>query len=164
MVLLDNILVATDFSDASEAAITYGRELAWTFGSRLHVLHVIKSAQSLPATENWCTLPSGSPPRIEGEIRTQLDSLLSEGDRRTLRLNPVVLTSPTPAAAIVDYARAAGIDLIVVGTHSRTCVARLVLGSVADRVLQTASCPVLAVRRPEHEFVVADALVTAAPA
>ena len=108
MVLLRNVLVATDFSEASEAALAYGRELAWTFGSRLHVLHAIEHAPIPPATENWCTLSPPSSPRIEHEARGRLDALLSADDRRILRFNPVVLTSPAPANAIVEYARTPG--------------------------------------------------------
>ena len=56
-----------------------------------------------------------------------------------------------------EYAKAAKIDHIVMGTNGRGAVAQLLVGSVAERVVRTARCPVLTVRRPEHEFVVPDA-------
>ena len=74
------------------------------------------------------------------------------------------MTSNAPAAAIVDYAKDKRIDLIVAGTHGRGGVARLLLGSVTERVVRTAPCPVLTVRHPEHEFVIPDALVAVAKA
>ena len=69
-----------------------------------------------------------------------------------------------PAREIVSYAASAHIDLIVMGTHGRGPVAHLFMGSVAERVVRTASCPVLIVRHPEHEFIRPDALQTVAAA
>jgi len=70
--------------------------------------------------------------------------------------------STSPAMAIVDYAREAHSDLIIMGTHGRGAMAQLLMGSVAERVVRTAPCPVLTVRHPEHEFVLPDALVAVA--
>ena len=67
-------------------------------------------------------------------------------------------TEASPSAAIVFYARDAAIDLIVIGTHGRGAIAQLLIGSVAERVVRLAPCPVLTVRNPEHEFVLPDAL------
>jgi nucleotide-binding universal stress UspA family protein len=83
---------------------------------------------------------------------------LSAEDRRDLHSKAVVLTSTTPALSIVQYARDAKVDLIVVGTHGRGAVAHLFLGSVAERVVRMAPCPALTVRHPEREFVLPDAL------
>jgi len=58
-----------------------------------------------------------------------------------------------PPQAIVDYAKSANIGLIVMGTHGRGAVVQLLVGSVAERVVRTAPCPVLTVRHPEREFV-----------
>jgi nucleotide-binding universal stress UspA family protein len=76
----------------------------------------------------------------------------------------VVLVSNATAETIVDYARHHSIDLIVMGTHGRAAVAHLLMGSVAERVVRTASCPVLTVRHPEREFVVPDTLVAVSKA
>jgi nucleotide-binding universal stress UspA family protein len=70
----------------------------------------------------------------------------------------VVRTSNATAAAIVDYAKTLNADLIVMGTHGRGPVSHLFIGSVAERVVRTAPCPVLTVRHPEREFVAPDAL------
>jgi len=89
----------------------------------------------------------------------QTERLLSDEDRRELRAKASTVTSNNPAAEIVEYARTNGVDLIVMGTHGRGAIAHLLMGSVAERVVRTAPCPVLTVRNPEHEFVLPDALV-----
>ena len=66
-------------------------------------------------------------------------------------------TSDNPADAITEYAKQANIDLIVMGTNGRGAMAQLLVGSVAERVVRTARCPVLTVKHPEHEFVMPDA-------
>jgi len=99
---------------------------------------------------------------IETSARRQLDELVTANDRARLRCNGAVVTSTNPAAAIVDYAGRSAVDLIVMGTHGRGAVAHLLLGSVAERVVRTAPCPVLTVRHPEREFVLPDTLIAAA--
>ena len=66
--------------------------------------------------------------------------------------------------SLAAAAHASGVDLIVMGTHGRSGVAHLLMGSVAERVVQTAPCPVLTVRHPEHEFILPDALFAVAKA
>jgi nucleotide-binding universal stress UspA family protein len=65
---------------------------------------------------------------------------------------------------IVGYAKENDVDLIIMGTHGRGAIAHLLMGSVAERVVRTAPCPVLTVRHPEHEFVLPDALAAVAKA
>jgi nucleotide-binding universal stress UspA family protein len=81
-----------------------------------------------------------------------------------LRAESAIVRSNAPAPAIVDYAQRRKADLIVMGTHGRGGGAHLLMGSVAERVVRTAPCPVLTVRYPEHEFVRPDALVAVAKA
>ena len=81
--------------------------------------------------------------------------LFSE-DRRLLHARAIVETNNSAAAAIVDYAQRSSIDLIVLGTHGRSGMSQLLVGSVAERVVRTAPCPVLTVRQPEREFVIPD--------
>ena len=157
MMTLENILVATDFSEASDTALTYGRELAGRFGSTLHVLHI---------TENIYVTTYGAEaydPSLQKELedaaRARLEELVIDSDRSGPVMKPTVLTSSSPAFAIVDYAGEHGIDLIVMGTHGRGALAHLLMGSVAEKVVRLAPCPVLTVRHPEHEFIRPDALV-----
>jgi len=95
---------------------------------------------------------------VEEAARKQLDAVVTEDDRRELGATGVTLTSASPALAIVSYAKDIKADLMIVGTHGRGAMAHLIMGSVAERVVRTAPCPVLTVRHPEHEFVLPDAL------
>jgi len=165
MILLKKILVATDFSEPSEAALAYGRELARTFNASLTVLHVVENILARGyGTEGLVFFDHEAQRSIESAAREQVEALVSAEDREQLRAESVLRTSNAPAMAIGDVAKSANIDLIVMGTHGRGGVAHLLLGSVAERVVRTAPCPVLTVRRPEHEFVLPDALVAVARA
>ena len=145
MIQLKHVLVATDFSPASETALRYGRALARTFGATLHVLHV---------TENvFFRSTAGDPVAIKATAWWMLNDALTDDDRKKLRARAVLETCDNPVDAIVDYAKRSAIDLVVMGTHGRGAVSQLLLGSVAERVVRMASCPVLTVRHPEHEFV-----------
>ena len=161
MIALKNILVATDFSEPSDAALAYGRALARNFNATLHLLHAADNLLSASyGVEGFvATLPEMQQ-EIEDSARQRLNELLIDNDPDALPGKPVLVTSNTPAVAIVEYAAREHIDLIVTGTHGRGAVAHLLMGSVAEHVVRTAPCPVLTVRHPEREFVVPDALVT----
>jgi nucleotide-binding universal stress UspA family protein len=165
MMTLKNILVATDFSEPSDAALSYGRALADNFKATLHLVHVVGNMSSaIYGAEAYVVSVPELQQEIEDAARRQLDDLLMDSDERPLPSRRVLITSNAPALAIVEYARREQIDLIVTGTHGRGAVAHLLMGSVAERVVRTAPCPVLTVRHPEHEFVVPDALVAVAKA
>jgi len=145
--LAPNILVPTDFGIESDTALSYGRTLAQTFGGRLHLLHVM---------ENYFMRPIVSDPHaLEAAARRQLGERLTTSDRDH-GATAILEVSDHPAAAIVEYANASQIDFIVMGTHGRQSMERLLTGSVAEHVVRTASCPVLTVRHPEREFIVDD--------
>jgi len=148
MIVLKQILVATDFSEASAAALNYGRALARTFGASLHLLHVMENPFLRPHAADPHTLTDAA--------LAHLLSRLTDEDRRTLHATATLETSDHPADEIVTYARKRHIDLIVMGTHGRGTMAQILGGSGAERVVRTAPCPVLTVRHPEHEFVVPD--------
>ena len=166
MITLKKILVATDFSEPSEAALAYGRELARNFGAELTVLHTVEDILSRSyGIDGGVMLNDPEMQRqIEAAARAQVDAAISDEDRVVLKAKAIVLVSNGPASAIVSYARSSFTDLIVMGTHGRGGVAHLLLGSVSERVVRMAPCPVLTVRHPEHEFVLPDALVAVAKA
>ena len=162
MILLNSVLVATDFGDASDAALAYGRDMARTFGARLHVLHVAENVAATAAAEYYPALLTDLQKEVEGSARARLDTLLTPEDRTKLGAKPVTRVSAAVADAIVAYAREAHINLIIVGTHGRGPVAHFFLGSVAERVVRTAPCPVLTVRRHEREPIEPKAATAAA--
>jgi nucleotide-binding universal stress UspA family protein len=148
MILLKQILVATDFSDPSDVALEYGRALARTFGASLHVLHVMENLFLRPVP--------GDPYVLKAGAARHLADRITDEDRGALRAVVTLETSDNPAQEIVKYARGHNVDLIVMGTHGRSAIAQLLMGSVAEKVVRTAPCPVLTVRHPEHDFVVKD--------
>lgn len=117
------VLVPTDFSDEAEGALRAAVEYARRFGARLHVLHVL-SATDVEVTRLLADAAALAGPDLPVTVSS------ARGD---------------PAHEILRYAWQHAIDLIVMGTHGRSGVSRLLLGSVADRVLRGAACPVLAV-------------------
>jgi nucleotide-binding universal stress UspA family protein len=159
MITLRNILVATDFGEASMTAIVYGRELARRFHATLHVLHVTDDLAARVMTGSGLPYDvSRTQADIEAAGRRQLDAIVTGDDRPEPRTKTIQVTSTAPAHAIVSYARDTNVDLIILGTHGRGPVAHLFMGSVAERVVRMAPCPVLTVRHPEHEFIRPDTL------
>jgi nucleotide-binding universal stress UspA family protein len=159
MMTLRNILIATDFEEASLSALAYARELARRFEATLHVIHVVDDVGARTVTA--AGLPydvSRMQTDLEQDERERLDRLVTDEDRTALRAKVVQVVSLSPAHEIVTYAAAEKIDLVVLGTHGRGALQHLVMGSVAERVVRLAPCPVLTVRHPEREFIGPDAL------
>lgn len=162
MIALKHVLVPTDFGEASEAALGYARELARAFGAQLTVLHVADNVLAgTIGIEGYVGAYPDFQRSLEESARRQLDAVVTDEDRREFNARGVLRTSASPALTIVNFAREANADLIVMGTHGRGAMAHLFMGSVAERVVRTAPCPVLTVKHPEHEFLLPDALVRA---
>lgn len=148
MISLKQIVVPTDFSDCSDRALTYGRELAKTFGATLHLLHVVHDPYSQPWSAEAFPTPLGDLlEQWQEQARTRLINLLPEPERKNVRFAVVV---GSPFFEIVRYAKEEQADLIVIGTHGRGPIGHMLLGSVAERVVRKAPCPVLTVRTTEH--------------
>jgi nucleotide-binding universal stress UspA family protein len=164
VIQLKHVLVATDFSPASDVALNYGRELARSFDATLHVLHVVDELAAHVMSPNSAALNLGQlQVALEKEGRAALEALLTDEDRETLGGRAVLMTAHSPAAAILSYASEHVVDVIVVGTHGRSGLAHVLMGSEAEKVVRSAPCPVLTVRQREHEFVRPDALQAVAP-
>ncbi len=141
---IKTILHATDFSDRSKPALELACSLARDLGARLVVLHVVSPPVAVYGEGMIATLPVTDLEEVRKRLREvkpcdpglPIDHRLVEGD---------------PAEEIVREARDSGCDLIVLGTHGRTGLDRLLMGSVAERVMRKAACPVLTVRLPFPE-------------
>jgi nucleotide-binding universal stress UspA family protein len=166
MIAIKEVLVPVDFSSGSETALQYGRELARTFGARLNVLHIVEDVYLQLMMAGGAVGGSAAVEiqrDLEAAAQTQLDAVLGEDDRRELQARAALRTGVAAAQGIVDYAKESGTDIIVIGTHGRGGMSHLLMGSVAEKVVRTAPCPVLSVRHPEHEFVRPDALQRTSP-
>ena len=151
-----SILVPTDFSEPSDAALQYATNMAQAFGAQLYLMHVPgKTGENLETN-----FPVS---RFETAARERLGTFLSQEEIERLRPE-YALRIGTPAEEIVRYADGRDVDLIIMGTHGRTGVAHLLMGSVAEQVVRTAPCPVLLVRHPKGAFVKAQAAAPAATA
>ena len=153
MITIRTILVPTDFSEASEAALKYGKEMARVFGASLHVVHIMEDllAHAWSAEVYVASMPNLRE-EIEREATDRLAAMVTDDERRLLRVT-TALVAGSPFLEIIRYAKANQIDLIVMGTHGRGPVAHMLLGSVAEKVVRKAPCPVLTVRPAQHEFV-----------
>jgi nucleotide-binding universal stress UspA family protein len=140
----ETILAATDFSDTADRAEALARSLALRFEAALHLLHVIVLHEDT---------------HLEGEHREQFEQLVAEGDaaRRKalessgedpagLRIVPHLVRGLAPDEVITETASNINSDLIIMGTHGRRGLRHLLLGSVAEKVVRTATAPVLTVR------------------
>jgi nucleotide-binding universal stress UspA family protein len=153
MIELHRILVPTDFSKYSDVALNYAVALAEKFGAKLFLLHVVQDL-ALFIPDAVAVAPPIAPPveqfiaaaRDALERAVQANNLDRPGVEREVR-------EGTPFFEIIRYAKEKEMDLIVMGTHGHTGLAHVLLGSVTERVVRKAPCPVLTVRHPEHEFV-----------
>ncbi len=138
------ILVPVDYSDASLQVLPFAESLADSPEVELQLLHVNQPAVAYAqpgVAVSPASMATPIPPtqqQLETKLRnaTELDSI---PDARTKR----AVVEGTPATAIVDYAKENDVDLIVMTTHGNTGLTRLLMGSVAESVVRTASCPVM---------------------
>jgi universal stress protein A len=138
--VITRILVPTDFSQPSEQAFTYARSLAHQSGASLHLLHVVQRPLLAEGLAAEAAIDDGT-----------LGSQMVENAKARLRkLAPEAASAEVvfgyAARSIVEHASTSGVDLIVMGSHGRTGIAHVLLGSVAEAVVRTAPCPVLTVR------------------
>ena len=164
--MFSRILVPTDFSATSDAALSCARVLADKFGASLHLLHVLEDPFTVGALVGSGEIPDAPELRaaLLKDAETKLAHRLTAHDRQQLRATTQVIVG-SPALTIVDYASNGHMNLIVMGTHGRTGMAHLLMGSVAERVVRLASCPVLTTRQAVAlEEVPANARTAAAPA
>jgi nucleotide-binding universal stress UspA family protein len=144
--MFTKILVATDLDKTSKEAVTAAAHLAREQRASLYIVNVVLD----PMTQPWALEAYGIDfPRLVEDLRhgslAQLKQVVAGIKPELPSVRPEVLVG-APASEIVQYAREQGVDLIVVGTHGRGPVRRAFLGSVAERVVREAPCPVLVVR------------------
>ena len=152
MIQLHRILVPTDFSDYSRVALEYGCAVAEKFGAELHLLHVLQDLVGLVPEPGLAFPPPGDYMReLQASAERALDELPGPLAPEGLALERATRQG-APFVEIVRYAREAEIDLIVLGTHGRSGLAHMLLGSVAEKVIRKAPCPVLTVRPSDLQF------------
>jgi universal stress protein A len=146
---IKKILFATDFSEGSRNALPYAVDIAMRHGAKIYAVHVIFDVTK---AAGWY-VPHASAEEVYADLeksaRKELEKTFSE-DMRKFKDYENVLLRGTPYEEITKFAEANKIDLIVIATHGRTGLDRLLFGSTAEQVVRYAPCPVLSVRLPQH--------------
>lgn len=152
MLRIAKILCPRDFSEYSGKAYDYAQSLAQHYGARLLLQHVVQPLTSI--------YPDYAFPDSINEVFWNLDTQAEKKLEEFAAAHPVkgfqrerVVESGTVSDCVLALAEKAGVDLIVMGTHGRHGFDRLTMGSVTEKVLRKARCPVLVVRKPAHDFV-----------
>jgi nucleotide-binding universal stress UspA family protein len=153
-VKINTILCPVDFSENSEHALNYALTLAILNKAKLHLLHVVEPFTYPLMAETF------GPQLQEVEIAMEIERAAQKQlDDRVAGLTieyPNVAgrqITGNPFIEIIQAARSLQADLIVMGTHGRTGLAHILIGSVAEKIVREAPCPVLTVKHPEHKFV-----------
>lgn len=154
MIQLNRVLIPTDFSNFSSPAMQYGLAIAARFDAEVHLLHVVPDPAML--------VPEAAAFSVES-MQAQSDQLKEEAMKALEKLpqdgwsdsKPIVREVRIGAAfiEIIEYAREKDIDLIVIGTHGRSGLMHVLMGSVAERIVRKSPCPVLTVKPEGHQFV-----------
>lgn len=151
MSAIKRILVPTDFSEASEAALKYACRLAADLNASLCVLHTIENPYPIGASTEYYCPPQEFFERYERESRKSLESVLTPEEQKKYRAS-LVLRNGVAAQEILLYLQEHDdVGLVVMATHGRGGVARLMMGSVADKIVRAARCPVVTIRVPDFE-------------
>ncbi|HII80606.1 MAG TPA: universal stress protein [Methanosarcina sp.] len=142
-----NIVIATDGSENTRRAISYGIEIAKLSGAAVHALYVVNSSPII--SENWTI----GRENIYNIIRSEGEKAVSEikkiGEASGVEVREVILDG-YPSNEIMDFAENNNIDLIVMGTLGKTGLDRLLIGSVAEKVVRASKVPVMVVRGEEQ--------------
>ena len=147
---IQTILVPTDFSPDARAALVKAKDLARTLGSRIVILHAyrVDIPMSTPGLGGGFIVPDRFYEELRASATGRVEALAAETVKDGVKAEGIAMED-VAAPAIVDLAKRLPADLIVMGTRGLTGLAHVVLGSVADRVIRMASCPVLTVKATE---------------
>lgn len=149
---IKTILVPFDFGEPSQHALAYARGFAELLDASLHLLSVVPNPYLPnpvmplpPELPSAYTVPAELVEQLMTDAESRLDGLVSEAEKQAARVRTFVLAGDA-RKEILEHAAREHVDMIVMGTHGRTGAAHLFLGSVAERVVRAARCPVLTVR------------------
>ena len=146
---IKKILFATDFSEGSSNSLPYAVSIAKKYGAKLYFVHVIYDI----AKTSGSYVPHVSLDELykdmEKNAKVELEKCFIEEMKLLKDVERVVLKG-TPYEEISSFAEENKIDLIVLGTHGRKGLDRMLFGSTAEQVVRLAPCPVLTVRLPKH--------------
>lgn len=147
MLPIRRVLFPTDFSDPAEYAWPYALAFAQEFGAEVHLLHVVAPPPRLAETYTVNFDPEKMVQTLVAEANGAMDQQVEKVKERKLIFHREVRVG-VDYREILDYATKHDMDLIVMATHGRTGLAHVLLGSVAEKVVRKAPCPVLTIKHP----------------
>ncbi|MEZ4363131.1 MAG: universal stress protein [Kofleriaceae bacterium] len=147
MTLISRILVPTDFSDCAARALEYALSLATKVGASVVLVHVFTPPIVYMPEGIWA-MPAGER-NLHDKLEEALQKLAAQCRETSSRPVEAVIAEGEAAKQIVSTAEAQRCDLIVMGTHGRSGLSHILIGSVAETVVQHSRCPVLTLRLPK---------------
>lgn len=151
MINIKNILCPIDYSINSEKALDYAIEFAEKYQAKLYLIHVLDIRLYDINDPDLYNVNIIDKETID-KLRERLLKCVDEDIKGRISVEAVIVQG-VPFAEIVKASKDYMIDLIVLGTHGRTGLSHAIMGSVAEKVVRKAPCPVLTVRHPEHDFI-----------
>lgn len=149
MFKINNILCPIDFSEASRKAMRYAQEFATGMGAKLWLLNVVEPRpMAVDISLNYVPLEED----LEKAASEDLDDLLKELERAGVEAEGSVRIG-NPADVILDQVKELGITMVIMGSHGKKGLSRLLMGSVAETVVRKAACPVLIVKEGPQGFI-----------
>lgn len=144
---INNILFPTDFSDSAERALPHALAIARKYGARVKILHVRIPYEDDPTLPEYKFFNQGV---YEQHVEEELAKMT--GEKNIDRADTIIEKNLSPASGILEFATEDEVDLIVMGTHGRSAISHFLLGSVAEKIVRHAPCPVLTVADYRREY------------
>ena len=143
------ILCPVDFSDASRKAVQYAKEFAAGMGASIHILNVVEPRpMAVDITLNYVPLEEDLEKAATEDLKVILQELLQAGLKAECSVE-----FGNPSDVILEKAADLDVNLVIMGSHGKKGLSRLIMGSVAETVVRKANCPVLIVKSEEKEFI-----------
>jgi len=150
VIRMETILHPTDLSESSKYALRYAVSLAEEYGAKLFIMHVIEEISQAMYFDMLHAPPLADlMAEIEEQVSKAMDELVAPEIRERVAVERIIRRG-VPFLEVIRCAQEIGADLIVCGTHGRTGLKHVLFGSVAEKIVRKAPCPVLSVRHPEH--------------
>ncbi|OQZ04787.1 MAG: hypothetical protein B6D34_02205 [Candidatus Brocadia sp. UTAMX1] len=151
MISIRNILCPIDYSVYSEMALKYAIEFAEKYQAKLYLMHVLDIRVYDINNPELYNINVVDEETVE-KLRERLLRCVNEDTRGRISVEALIIQG-VPFAEIIKVSKEYRIDLIVIGTHGRTGLSHAIMGSVAEKIVRKAPCPVLTIRHPEHDFI-----------
>ncbi len=153
MIKIERILFPTDFSPTAEHALKYALTFASEHKAKLYVMHVIQDPDSpVVFGEEGASVAPPSFEKMEARAKKAIQQLIPEQYMKELDIENIIVRG-RPLKEILKCAKKYNIDFLTMASHGRKGISHILMGSLAEKVVQMAPCPVLIIKHPEHEFV-----------